>query len=102
MDGNPSGLRIIGTTSVELRAGRAYPSAMVKMQQTPMKSGFSRAKGRFLFAVFDAGKLPLMIVANAATSSPKSLILLISAPLGDCTNSAESMTCAEVGQEIVL
>jgi hypothetical protein len=45
MDGNPSGLRIIGTTSVELRAGRAYPSAMVKMQQTPMKSGFLASKG---------------------------------------------------------
>jgi hypothetical protein len=44
MDGNPSGLRIIGATSVELRAGRAYPPAMV-MQQTPMKSGFLASKG---------------------------------------------------------
>jgi hypothetical protein len=42
MDGNPSGRRIIGTTSAELRAGRAYPSAIGEDATNTDEIGVSR------------------------------------------------------------
>jgi hypothetical protein len=80
MDGNPSGLRIIGTTSVELRAGRAYPSAIGEDATNTDEIGVSREQRAGFCSLFSTPELPLMTAANAANSAPKPLILFTGAP----------------------
>jgi hypothetical protein len=76
MDGNPSGLRIIGTTSVVTRLSFRHGEDATNTDEI----GVSREQRAGFCSLFSTTKLPLMTAANAANLAPKPLILFTGAP----------------------